>query len=87
MSELTRDGTAEPVSRDHMLRRERGQEKNKIPIQLTTSKINNPEPYAVDPYSTKWASIHEPTNMRPTFPMPNIIGTLCMYVYSIQHVS
>ena len=25
MSKLTRDGTAEPVSRDHILRRERGQ--------------------------------------------------------------
>ena len=27
MSRLTRDGTAEPVSRDQILRRERGQEK------------------------------------------------------------
>ena len=33
MNRLTRDGTAEPVSRDHILRRER---KIYFPIQLTT---------------------------------------------------
>ena len=37
MSRLTRDGTAEPVSRDQFLRREQGQGK----IQLTTSRIGN----------------------------------------------
>ena len=31
MSKLTRDGTAEPVSRDQILRRERGQRKNHFP--------------------------------------------------------
>ena len=31
MSRLTRDGTAEPVSRDQILRRERGQENNNFP--------------------------------------------------------
>ena len=31
MSKLTRDGTAEPVSRDRILRRERGQRKNHFP--------------------------------------------------------
>ena len=31
MSRLTRDGTAEPVSRDQILRRERGQENNHFP--------------------------------------------------------
>ena len=40
MSRLTRDGTAEPVSRDQIiLRRERGTGKNiRFPLQLTTTK-------------------------------------------------
>ena len=41
MSRLTRDGTAEPVSRDQILRRKRGQGKNIFPVQLTTSRIGN----------------------------------------------
>ena len=41
MSRLTRDGTAEPVSRDQILRRERGQGNDMFPIQLTTSRIGN----------------------------------------------
>ena len=43
MSRLTRDGTAEPVSRDQILRHVRGHG-NIIfifPVQLTTSKIGN----------------------------------------------
>ena len=39
MSRLTRDGTAEPVSRDQILRRERGQGNVHFPVQLTTSRI------------------------------------------------
>ena len=35
MSRLTRDGTAEPVSRDQMLRRERDREMFIFPVQLT----------------------------------------------------
>ena len=41
MSRLTRDGTAEPVSRDQILRRERGQGNIHFPCQLTTSRIGN----------------------------------------------
>ena len=42
MSRLTRDGTAEPISRDQILRRERGQGNIPIlPVQLTTSRIGN----------------------------------------------
>ena len=41
MSRLTRDGTAELVSRDEILRREQGQEKNMFPVQLTTNRIDN----------------------------------------------
>ena len=42
MSRLTRDGTAEPVSRDQILRHVRGQDSIFIfPVQLTTSRIGN----------------------------------------------
>ena len=41
ISWLTRDGTAEPVSRDQILRRERGQETSTFLVQLTTSRIGN----------------------------------------------
>ena len=40
MGRLTRDGTAEPVSRDQIFRRERGQV-NIFPVQLTTSRIGS----------------------------------------------
>ena len=40
MSRLVRDGTAEPVSRDQILRRERGQEIFIFPVQLITSRID-----------------------------------------------
>ena len=41
MSRLTRDGTAEPVSRDLILRRERGQGNIHFPVQLTTCRVGN----------------------------------------------
>ena len=41
MSKLTRDGTAEPVSRDQILRHARGQGSIIFPVQLTTSRIDN----------------------------------------------
>ena len=41
MSRLTRDGTAEPVSRDQILRHARGQGNIIFPVQLTTSRIGN----------------------------------------------
>ena len=41
MSRLTRDGTAEPVSRDQILRYARGQGNIMCPVQLTTSRIGN----------------------------------------------
>ena len=41
MSKLTLDGTAETVSRDQILRHERGQGNNNFPVQLTTSRIGN----------------------------------------------
>ena len=41
MNRLTRDGTAEPVSRDQFLTRERGQGNTHFSVQLTTSRIGN----------------------------------------------
>ena len=41
MSRLTWDGTAEPVSRDQILRHARGQGDIFFPVQLTTSRIGN----------------------------------------------
>ena len=41
MSRLTRDGTVEPISRDQILRRERGQGNIHFPIQLTTSRMGD----------------------------------------------
>ena len=49
MSRLTRDGTAEPVSRDQILRRERGQEKINFPCLADQEKVWHP--YPVDVYS------------------------------------
>ena len=41
MNRLTRDGTAEPVSRYQILRHERGQEIFIFPVKLTMSRIGN----------------------------------------------
>ena len=49
MSRLMRDGTAEPVSRDHILRHERGQEK--IIFSCSADHEQDWQPYPVDPYS------------------------------------
>ena len=47
MSRLTRDGTAEPVSRDQILRRERGQENIHFPC---SADVQDWQPYSVDLY-------------------------------------
>ena len=49
MSRLTRDGTAEPVSRDQILRRERGQ--GNINFPCSADYEQHWQPYPVDPYS------------------------------------
>ena len=49
MSRLTRDGTAEPVSRDQNLRRERGQ--GNINLPCSADHVQDWQPYSVDPYS------------------------------------
>ena len=49
MSRLTRDGTAEPVSRDQILRRER--EQGSIHFPCSADHEQDWQPYPVDPYS------------------------------------
>ena len=47
--DMTRDGTAEPVSRDQILRRERGQGNNNFPCSADHEQ--DWQPYPFDPYS------------------------------------
>ena len=49
MSWLTRDGTAEPVSRDQILRHARGQ--GNINFPCSADQEQDWQPYPVDPYS------------------------------------
>ena len=49
MSRLARDGTAEPVSRDQILRRER--EQGNINFPCSADHEQDWQPYPVDPYS------------------------------------
>ena len=49
MSRLTRDGTAELVSRDQILRHERGQEN--LHFSCSADHVQDWQPYPVDPYS------------------------------------
>ena len=49
MSRLTRDGTAEHVSRDQILRHERGQ--GNIHFSCSADHVQDWQPYPADPYS------------------------------------
>ena len=49
MSRLTRDGAAEPVSRDQILRHARGQ--GNIHFPCPADHVQDWQPYPVDPYS------------------------------------
>ena len=48
MSRLTRDGTAEPVSRDQILRRKHG--RGNIHSPSSADHVQDWQPYSVDPY-------------------------------------
>ena len=58
MSRLTRDGTAEPVSRDQILRHARGQ--GNIHFPCSADHEQDWQPYPVDPYS---AICHDHTHI------------------------
>ena len=49
MSKLTRDGTAEPVSRDQIPRRERGRGNFPIIFPCSADHEQDGQPYTVDP--------------------------------------
>ena len=72
MSRLTRDRTAEPVSRDQILRRERGEGNFHFPC--SADHVQDWQPYPVDPYSCCMCdhtcmTIHTATEYRiQTFP-------------------
>ena len=51
MNSLTRDGTAEPVPRDQILGRERGQGNIHFPCSADHEQDSNWQPYLVDSYS------------------------------------
>ena len=49
MSKLARDGTAEPVSRDQVIRHVRGQ--GNIHFPCSADHEQDLQPYSIDPYS------------------------------------
>ena len=67
MSRLTRDGTAEPVSRDQILRHARGQ--GNIHFPCSADHEQDWQPYPVDPYSAiceDYTYIHTQSTSRPS---------------------
>ena len=83
MSRLTWDGTAEPVSRDQLLRRERGQEN--IVFPCSADHEQDWQPYPVDPYSAICVNIHnlgvhrrEPDGTEPVVPKWCLIYGCCL---------
>ena len=50
MNRLTQDGTAEPVSRDQILRRDSGQ--GNLYFPCSADHVQDWQPYPVDPYSS-----------------------------------
>ena len=56
MSRLTRDGTAEPVSRDQILRRVR--EQGNISFPCSADHEQDWQPHPVDPYSSAICDDH-----------------------------
>ena len=56
MSRLTRDGTAEPVSQDQILRHERGQ--GNVNFPCSADHVQDWQPHPVNPYSAICVTIH-----------------------------
>ena len=72
MSRLTRDGTVEPVSRDQILRHERGQ--GNIHFPCSADHVQDWQPYPVDPYSAICVTIHD---------MKNSSKKICLHIRSV----
>ena len=71
MSELTRDGTAESVSRDHTLRHERGG--GNIHFPCSTHHEQDRQPYPVEPYCVE----------SPDYAHNRISGSVLYFIFSI----
>ena len=89
MSRLTRDGTAEPVSRDQILRHARGQ--GNVIFSCSADHEQDWEPYPVDPYSAIICDDHTYIQHRMTrmtgpdcVVMCNLINT---YIHTYIHTS
>ena len=70
MNRLTRDGTAEPVSRDQILRHARGQ--GNVHFPCSADHEQDWQPYPVDPYS---AICDDHTYLCAAM-LPGILGSL-----------
>ena len=73
MSRLTRDGVAEPVSRDQILRRERGQ--GNINFLFSADHKQDWQPYPVDPSLSAGASVIYLIRQPPSRVSPEPIGS------------
>ena len=76
MSRLTRDGTAESVSRDQIIRRKRGQGKKHSP--RLADHEQDWQPYPVDPCSAMYdmsimLQFHYGRNMQADYPYGNVM--------------
>ena len=74
MNRLTRDGTAEPVSRDQILRHARGQRNVHFPCSADHEQ--DWQPYPVDPYS----AIYVPDIYMTIAKNANMYGTLHVWL-------
>ena len=75
LSRLTRDGTAEPASRDQIIRRERGQ--GSVHVPRSADHEQDWQPYLVDPYFARCddhISRYYPAIRRVFYPFINVIS-------------
>ena len=72
MSKLTRDGTADPVSRDQIIMHERRQGKKHFPCQADHEHVWHPFP--VDPYLLEVMTIPSFHTADPIVVVATIIG-------------
>ena len=78
MSRLTRDGTAGPVSRDQILRREREQGNGYFPCSADHEQ--DWQPYPVDPYS---CYVCDYTYMHNIFSLEDGLGTVSVVLFPV----
>ena len=76
MSRLTRDGTAEPVTRGQILRRERGQGNIHINFPCSADHVQDWQPYPVDPYSC-YVCDHTYIQSQESINMDGMVSAAC----------